>query len=645
MMPTWFYFARPSNMAFHDLTTIRKPPSNLRSLLGLGLKFIPTPRYSHSPSYLSEDKDSTLPQFERDLKLRCYFASGDNQPTDSSDNPDYNPRMYIKTKWNPPPWAVPPIVDDRHTAFARRIRSLFSRRSGRSNLIRHQRETLQWLRDQDDFVVISCDKNFGPAIMEKPKYCRLVLQHLSTTGVYNQITARHARHSVFPRIKTTVSDWIKKYTKTGDISKSENRFFRHGHSLVDPLKPLSVFYIMPKIHKTPMAVRPVVSYSGSYLYSLGVWCDDKLQPVAQKQRSFFKSSFVLLQRLAGIELPPGARLFTADADAMYTNIPTRPALHVINDYLKDNKSFSFLPRKAIFDALSIILRNNYFTFGDTYWHQVNGVAMGAPPSPSVATIFFAPHEDYCCDEHDDAIHFYVRFIDDVFGIWIPPLHLPNLSWQLFQAKMNNYHGLNWRFTDLSDTVEFMDLKLYIQDGTIYSSLYEKALNHHLYIPPHSSHPPGVTLGLVHGLVFRIVTLCSHDDDVLAKLRLSFQHLRRRGYAASKILPIYHDAIKRAKDYIGSNTDTKMDRSSILLKLHFHPQDPPSSELQRAWKEELSTPVGGLPLAQILSGHTKMAIGVDKLTVCYRRPPNLGNLLSNRQFAFKNGSQVSSFLED
>jgi hypothetical protein len=41
----------------------------------------------------------------------------------------------------------------------------------------------------------------------------------------------------------------------------------------------------------------------------------------------------------------------------------------------------------------------------------------------------------------------------------------------------------------------------------------------------------------------------------------------------------------------------------------------------------------------------MAIGIDKLTVCYRRPPNLGNLLSNRQFAFKNDSQVSSFLED
>jgi hypothetical protein len=264
--------------------------------------------------------------------------------------------------------------------------------------------------------------------MEKPKYCRLVLQHLATTGVYKQITARDARSSVFPRIKKPVSDWIKKYTKTGDISKSENHFFRHGHSKMDTKNPLSVFYIMPKIHKTPMAVHPVVSYSGSCLYSLGVWCDDKLQPVARKQRSFFKSSYVLLQRLAGIELPPGARLFTADANAMYTNIPTRQALHVINDYLQDNtESFSYLPRKAIFDALSIILHNNYFTFRDTYWHQVNGVAIGAPPSPSVATIFFAPHKDYCCDEHNDAIYFYVHFIDDVFWTWIPPIHNPILT--------------------------------------------------------------------------------------------------------------------------------------------------------------------------------------------------------------------------
>lgn len=42
-MPSWFYFDRPTNIAFEHLTTILQPPSNLRSLLGLGLKFCPIP--------------------------------------------------------------------------------------------------------------------------------------------------------------------------------------------------------------------------------------------------------------------------------------------------------------------------------------------------------------------------------------------------------------------------------------------------------------------------------------------------------------------------------------------------------------------------------------------------------------------------
>ena len=42
-MPTFDYYNTPSNKAFTDLTTTLTPPMNLQSLLGLGLKFIPTP--------------------------------------------------------------------------------------------------------------------------------------------------------------------------------------------------------------------------------------------------------------------------------------------------------------------------------------------------------------------------------------------------------------------------------------------------------------------------------------------------------------------------------------------------------------------------------------------------------------------------
>jgi hypothetical protein len=133
---------------------------------------------------------------------------------------------------------------------------------------------------------------------------------------------------------------------------------------------------MPKVHKTPTPVRPVVSYSGTRLYAIGVWCDDKLQQVATQQRCFFRSSYQLLKALNTLVFPPGARLFTADAKAMYTNIKIGPCLQVINTYLKNNEErFPNVPRKALFEALSIVMRNNFFTFGDTIWHQQNGCAL------------------------------------------------------------------------------------------------------------------------------------------------------------------------------------------------------------------------------------------------------------------------------
>jgi hypothetical protein len=50
--------------------------------------------------------------------------------------------------------------------------------------------------------------------------------------------------------------------------------------------------------------------------------DDKLQKVAQQQKSYFKSSFNLKIELVALqELPPNAGLFSADAIVMYTNIP------------------------------------------------------------------------------------------------------------------------------------------------------------------------------------------------------------------------------------------------------------------------------------------------------------------------------------
>ena len=66
-LPTWYYFSRPSNLAFHDFTINHKPEKNLRSLLGLGLKFIQTPSLTNSWSRLQQ---SSYDRLFRSVHLR-----------------------------------------------------------------------------------------------------------------------------------------------------------------------------------------------------------------------------------------------------------------------------------------------------------------------------------------------------------------------------------------------------------------------------------------------------------------------------------------------------------------------------------------------------------------------------------------------
>lgn len=79
-MPTWFYFVRPSHTSFHNLRTNKTSavPYNIISLLGLGLKFCQTPRYTLDKSTI----DTTINRHRRDLWLKNYFLDAENLDND-----------------------------------------------------------------------------------------------------------------------------------------------------------------------------------------------------------------------------------------------------------------------------------------------------------------------------------------------------------------------------------------------------------------------------------------------------------------------------------------------------------------------------------------------------------------------------------
>jgi hypothetical protein len=87
-----------------------------------------------------------------------------------------------------------------------------------------------------------------------------------------------------------------------------------------------------------MKTHPILSLKGSLLHGLGLWANDKLQQYATRQKAYFKSSFDLKTELVTMDVPPGSRLFIADAVSMYTNINTDRALQFVSQHIREHVS-------------------------------------------------------------------------------------------------------------------------------------------------------------------------------------------------------------------------------------------------------------------------------------------------------------------
>ena len=421
--------------------------------------------------------------------------------------------------------------------------------------------------------------------------------------------------------------------------------------------PLGYFYLLYKLHKNPVKTRPVCSDCGSTVHALGQWVDEKLQPIVKAQRTYFKNSFELKERLDLLKLPPNASFFTYDAISMYTNIDTEDCIERLSEFLSKPANyikFGYRP-KALIAAIKIVMRNNRMRFGDVIAKQIRGIAMGMSPAPTIANLYVAIYELLKLLALLDAkwMLLLLRSIDDGLGIWLhdaDPVEDAR-RWNEFQTLVNG-GGLSWTFTHQSKSVNFMDLTLSIEDGRVISKLYSKPLALHLYIPPNSCHPPGVVTGLIMGNVLRIYMLCSRQSDIEEELRRFFEYLLDRGYQTQDILPRYSKAIDNAKLYLSrtpayraylKREKLEASKRRVFLHLPFHPNNPPSHRLQSIWQERMFHPKNGRPL-NYLKNIDEAPIPIDKLVIAYSRAPNLGELLSYRKICKRSGPKVSSFLD-
>ena len=638
-MEAWVYFSRSNNMALHDLTSYITPPSNLRCLLGLNLKFIPRKRYT------TDDILENTNRFQNNVFIQDYYIQNPQPDFDRANNPDqnnmFNPKLHVPTHWSPPHWKVSKSTVQATEQFCSSLKNLFQKRKSSTNLSAIQQNVLKYLLRKKDFVIAKADKNLGPCLIERDAYIRFALNdHLNCRDTYRKLTYESACQHMY-QLRKDVNKFLYKHRDT--LTPEAKKFIRKNTK--DCEDPFPKLYLLMKIHKNPLKTRPVVSCSGSLLHPLGVWLDTALQPIATSLPSFIASSYDLKEAINNLPpLPQNAKLFTADAVSMYTNIDTYRALGSIRSFLHSKPEFISHPNDAICDALDLIMNNNVFEFGDCYFHQKSGTAMGTPPACCYATIYYAIKEQMLLEKYENNLLFYKRYIDDVFGIWVETND--SLSFEDFQRDLT-FHQLKWEVNPLSNSVIFLDLEIYIKESKLLTKMYEKALNLYLYISPFSAHPNGVLAGLIIGNILRIHHLCSEHSVKLQYYNRFYHRLRARGYqphqldklftrgfklAAVKPMPTTKNkALMREQQQHNSLLKNREPKDTAILHLPFHPRDPTSQTVQRMFRNKF------------LSGNKSVA-GFNRLTIAYSRPRNLGEILSYRKIQDYDGPPVSSYFD-
>ena len=392
---------------------------------------------------------------------------------------------------------------------------------------------LKGLKDNLNIIIKPADKNLGICILSKEDYvnrCKKILSDLSTYEGLNVNFKTIAQNSYSELRKILHANGLLfQYNSKTSFTYLARSLLQLEYSC--HLQPAN-FYILPKVHKATLGARPIVSAINTITYHTSRFLHNLLYPYVKKLPTICFSSQSLLPILnkSFSSLNSDSVILCADVTSLYPSIKHDFGISAVEQVLVDFGASTHTVT-LISQLLKWVLTNNYLTYNNELYRQIDGTAMGTPVAVCYANIVLYYMERNLVDD----FLIYHRYIDDIFAVCNNKEQA-----ELFVERFNK---LNNNILLESVTIDrrgiFLDLEIFLLDNNnIHYTLYQKPMNKYQYIPLLSAHPRHMINNFIRNELKRYRNYCKEDEDYRNMVKLFYSRLLARGYTKSFLTPLF-----------------------------------------------------------------------------------------------------------
>lgn len=527
----------------HDSVSL---PEDIEYMLSVNHKFI---LYQEPLKHDVEDAKET---FRRSVRTRWLFR-------DKTDK-DFIAKFHVKNdNWYPPPAsrsieqgitdAMVVLDDSVHRAYAS-IPSYPTHMNLKWNTVR------DYLQDNLLLVKLT-DKNLGLAVFPASWYDTQVLQLLADTNTYEWVP-----NIPIPALSKKLTKLVRKWRLPSNMTKYITQRTK---------TEVPVFHAIPKVHKTPWKLRPIVPSHSWITSCVSTVLDHLLQPVLTQIPWIVSSSKEVIVRLQDVRLLPNKPLWilTGDVVSFYTNIPIDECNAIVRGAWDHFATGSSISDETIGSMVRFIMENNYLEYQDQKFRQRNGLAMGTSSAPVLANIYAARHENTLGLQSDPRIRFYCRYIDDCLCLF-------QGTREEVQEFCDSFRigplSVTWSISDTRDS--FLDIEIikgvWPDTCAVHTRLFRKHLNKHLYIPWSSAHPLATKKGFVKAELTRLAIICSRPGYYADARQEFYGNLRRRGYPPKELDQWFTQVNYRDRPKMLLPKEEASTGAPLMLRGHYNP---------------------------------------------------------------------------